>query len=299
MEKITECLLCKGKHLSNLLVSKDYLVSKKDFTVVKCDTCGFVFTNPRPGADELGGFYQSEEYISHHDQGSNFMDRVYRAVRHYMLHRKVSVIRSNIRKHPTGIKLLDYGCATGEFLLRAKSKGIATMGFEPDGAAREKARRKGVTVVEKTEDLLDNDSLGRFDVITLWHVLEHIPDLDAVKLLFQKLLNPDGLLVVAVPEYKSFDARFYKEDWAAWDLPRHLNHFEKDTLLQLFGDTFLLEKVYPLVFDSFYVSLLSEKNKQSGFAGFLRAIGVGLWSNILFFAGKHPCSSQIYVFRKK
>lgn len=299
MEKITECLLCKGKHLSNLLVSKDYLVSKKDFTVVKCNSCGFVFTNPRPVTSELGNYYQSEDYISHHDQGSAFMDKVYRTVRHYMLHRKVSIISRNLRKKPVGARLLDYGCATGEFLLRAKEKGMTTFGYEPDDSARDKARKKGVTVVDKPEELSDNESLGLFDVVSMWHVLEHIPDLHKVKLLLDKIIAQNGLLVVAVPEYKSYDARFYKENWAAWDLPRHLNHFDADTLQQLLGESFNLEKVYPLVFDSFYVSLLSEKNKQSGFPGIIRAIGVGLWSNFLSFAGKHPWSSQIYVFRKK
>ena len=291
--------MCRGNHLKNIIASKDYLVSKNTFTVVKCNDCGFVFTNPRPLVDELGRYYLSDEYISHNDQANSLMDSIYKVVRNYMLQRKIHWILQNSVKNSSEIRLLDYGCATGEFLLRAKAKGMKTMGIEPDWHAREKARLKGITVIESPDKLPDDDGLMQFDVVTLWHVLEHIPDLSAKKILLEKIVSKDGMLVIAVPEYKSFDARFYKENWAAWDVPRHLNHFEKESLLKLFGDTFHLEKVYPLVFDSFYVSMLSEKNLQNGFSGVIRAFMIGFWSDILAITGRYPFSSQVYIFRKK
>ncbi len=291
--------MCRGNHLKNIIASKDYLVSKNTFTVVKCNDCGFVFTNPRPLVDELGRYYLSDEYISHNDQANSLMDSIYKVVRNYMLQRKIHWILQNSVKNSSEIRLLDYGCATGEFLLRAKAKGMKTMGIEPDWHAREKARLKGITVIERPDKLPDDDGLMQFDVVTLWHVLEHIPDLSAKKILLEKIVSKDGMLVIAVPEYKSFDARFYKENWAAWDVPRHLNHFEKESLLKLFGDTFHLEKVYPLVFDSFYVSMLSEKNLQNGFSGVIRAFMIGFWSDILAITGRYPFSSQVYIFRKK
>lgn len=291
--------MCKGNHLKNIIETKDYLVSKSTFTIVECSDCGFVFTNPRPAVDELGKYYLSDEYISHNDDANSLMDSIYKLVRNYMLQRKIRWISHNSKKNPADIKLLDYGCATGEFLLRAKAKGMKTMGIEPDSHAREKARLKGITVIESPDELPDNDGIMQFDAVTLWHVLEHIPDLSAKKRLLEKIVAKDGVLVVAVPEYNSFDARHYKEAWAAWDVPRHLNHFEKKSLLKMFGDSFHLEKVYPLVFDSFYVSMLTEKNLQNGFSGVIRAFMVGVWSNILGIAGRYPFSSQVYIFRKR
>ncbi len=298
MEQFDRCFLCKGKHLEYYISAKDNLVSEKTFTVVQCATCGFVITNPRPYKEDLGKYYLSDEYVSHNDAADSLIDKVYKVVRKFMLGRKVHLILNNVARNHAPIRLLDYGCATGEFLLRAQMKNIDGIGVEPDDAARSKARSKGITVTDDVEKILNEEGFKPFDVVTLWHVLEHVPDLPEKTRNFSQLVDKKGLLVIAVPEYKSFDAQFYGENWAAWDLPRHLNHFEEKTIVQWVGKEFLLETKIPLLFDSFYISLLSEKAKESGVFGSLRALLIGFWSNVSAFMGKNPYSSQIYVFRK-
>jgi len=293
------CFICGSVSIQYRGYSVDYLVTREKFSLMECEKCGFYTTHPRPDETELGKYYVSDEYISHTDSKKGLIDKIYNVVRNYMGRKKARIalkyVVENKRIKP---QLLDVGCGTGEFLLSAQKVGFEGLGFEPNQHAITLAKSKGVEVVSNEEHLQRFKQLKRFEVITLWHVLEHIPDLDAKIELLKDLLTENGVIIVAVPEYQSWDAKFYECDWAAWDVPRHLNHFSKKSLQTLFAKhNFYLIKKYPLIFDSFYISMLSESNKNKGVIGMIRAFFVGLLSNLWALTGKFPYSSQVYVFK--
>jgi 2-polyprenyl-3-methyl-5-hydroxy-6-metoxy-1,4-benzoquinol methylase len=167
-----------------------------------------------------------------------------------------------------------------------------TTGVEPSDRAKTIAINKGVSFVEQTSEL-ENHS---FDVISMWHVLEHVPDLDKQIKELKRLLKPTGTLIIAVPNFKSFDAKHYGKFWAAFDVPIHFWHFSKTAIKILFKkEEMKLEKVLPMKFDSFYVSLLSEKYK-TGKMNFIKAFFIGLQSN--WKAKKNlEYSSHIYILK--
>lgn len=296
MEKVKQCEICGDNTFETLFAATDFLVSNQSFTICKCHRCGFIFTNPRPASENMGPYYNSHAYISHTNSKRSLFDKTYQVIRSYMLKKKVSLVLKALKKNPERIALLDYGCATGEFLKVARNKGIKGMGIEPEEAAREQALHNNLFVYPYLEEA---PVISSFDCITLWHVLEHIPDLNKILRSFSKILKDNGLIVVAVPEHNSYDARFYREKWAAWDVPRHLNHFDEKTLRNLFSQHgFILKEKHPLMFDSFYVSLLTEKFLKTGLTGVVRAAGIGVISNINAAFTAKPYSSQIYIFRK-
>ena len=263
-------------HLSEepYFICKDHTVSKKKFEIRYHSGLDMMVTFPAPEADELPQYYQSEDYISHTDSRKTFFEKVYQYIKSYMLDKKLKWIRE--QKDQPG-KLLDVGAGTGDFLVRAEKKGWTISGVEPSREARELASKKGIHLTENTASLPSES----FDVITLWHVLEHIPDLEKQILELQRLLKKNGLLIVAVPNFKSFDAYKYKNDWAAFDVPRHLWHFSRNSIERIFDPFgFKLQQVRPLKFDSYYVSLLSEKNRK-GFAGVVKGLFNGFLSNLV------------------
>jgi SAM-dependent methyltransferase len=194
--------------------------------------------------------------------------------------------------------LLDIGAGTGAFANQMVQSGWNVLGLEPDEFAREKALSNYDL---KLQELTALSSLvgETFDAITLWHVLEHVHDLHGYLEKFLEILKPEGRLIVAVPNYTSYDASYYKENWAAYDVPRHLYHFSPKSMhILLEKKGFVLETIKPMWFDSFYVSMLSEKYKY-GKQNLLRAIWVGLRSNYKALSVTEKCSSVIYVIRKK
>ena len=296
METLNNCPVCnhtKQKPFANCL---DHTVSRETFKVVACEACGFRFTNPRPDEREIGKYYQAEEYISHSDTSKGVVNKLYQIVRNYTIKQKVKLINREIPNPKSQIlNLLDIGCGTAEFLNAAKQAGWSVTGIEPSEIARKNAEQKfGITPLpqEKLFELKGK----KFNAITLWHVLEHVHQLDKTIDQINKLLAHDGVLIVAVPNCDSWDARKYAEHWAAWDVPRHLYHFtEKDikTLFEKCG--FKLSEVLPMKFDSFYVSLLSEKYK-TGSSNLLSGFMNGWISNLS--AGEKGYSSQIYILKR-
>ena len=271
---------------------KDHSVSGEEFQLIINKEFGFLETTPQPSLDNLSGYYESEDYISHTNSKRNLFEKVYHFIRDISLKRKLKLINSFQSEEK---KLLDIGCGTGAFLKTALDNDWEVSGIEPNEKARAIANKSCSNSVLDTEEL-KNYTNESFDVITLWHVLEHLPNLESQVATLKKLLKPNGTLVIAVPNFKSYDALHYKNFWAAFDVPRHLWHFSKDSISKLFlKEGMKVEKTLPMVFDSFYVSLLSEKYKRS-FLKLLPAFLIGLRSNIKAKrSGEY--SSLIYVIK--
>ena len=273
------------------LTVKDYSVSKETFDLYHDETLDMLITHPQPSLENLGKYYESEDYISHTDNKRSLFEKLYHFIKSIALKNKLNLINS--LQFQKG-KILDIGAGTGEFLSVAKNDGWQTIGVEPSDKAKAIAKSKGVSFVEQTSEL-ENQS---FDVISMWHVLEHVPDLDKQIKELKRLLKPTGTLIIAVPNFKSFDAKHYGKYWAAYDVPIHFWHFSKTAIKMLFEkEEMKLEKVLPMQFDSFYVSLLSEKYK-SGKMNFIKAFFIGLQSN---WKAKEnfEYSSHIYILKKQ
>jgi 2-polyprenyl-3-methyl-5-hydroxy-6-metoxy-1,4-benzoquinol methylase len=275
----------------HFLTVKDYSVSKETFDLYYDETLDMLITHPQPSLDNLGKYYESEDYISHTDNKRSLFEKLYHFIKSIALKNKLNLINS--LQHNKG-KILDIGAGTGDFLSVAKNDSWQTIGVEPSDRAKAIAINKGVSFVEQTSEL-ENHS---FDVISMWHVLEHVPDLDKQIKELKRLLKPSGTLIIAVPNFKSFDAKHYGKFWAAYDVPIHFWHFSKTAIKLLFEkEEMKLEKVLPMKFDSFYVSLLSEKYK-SGKMNFVKAFFIGLQSN--WKASKNfEYSSHIYILKNK
>ncbi|KZS39542.1 methyltransferase [Aquimarina aggregata] len=279
------------QNLELFIECKDHSVSGEKFQLFHDKQYDMLITSPKPKNEEIGKYYESEDYISHTDAKRSLFEKIYHLVKTYSLSKKVRLV-SRTNKSKSGI-LLDIGAGTGEFLLVAKNAGWHVFGTEPNQQAKNLAKQKGIDLDGTT---LDYES-QKFDVITMWHVLEHVSDLDDQILEIKRLLKPEGYLIVAVPNFKSYDADYYKKFWAAYDVPRHLWHFSKTSIKTLFSkENIMLQKTLPMRFDSFYVSLLSEKYKN-GKMNFLKAFWVGIVSNIKAMRTKE-FSSHIYVLKK-
>ena len=276
-------------HEKKYLSVKDYLVSGESFDLVHDTDLDFLKTFPQPQVEELPKYYESQEYISHTDEKRGLISSLYQLVKKWSLQKKAKLILQQLGDVGS---LLDVGAGTGDFLKVAKEKGWQVHGMEPNKNAAKLALEKGIDLKASL-----NDFEGKqFDVITLWHVLEHIPNLEETILKLAALVKPQGALIIAVPNFKSFDARYYGKFWAAYDVPRHLWHFSKESMKNLFAENFQLKNIEPMIFDSFYVSLLSEKYK-TGRKFSLKAFWIGLLSNIKAKRSKEY-SSHIYCFKK-
>jgi SAM-dependent methyltransferase len=274
---------------SEFLAVKDFLVSGETFQLMKDIELDMLYTVPQPDAEHLSRYYESEDYISHTDSGKGLMASLYQSVKRYSIRKKLKFVN---RINSGCGSLADIGAGTAAFLEAAKKAGWEVSGVEPNKKAREFSKGKGIYLEESISGLAGK----KFDVVTLWHVLEHLPDLKNKIHIISELVKPGGHLVIAVPNFKSYDAHYYKNYWAAYDVPRHLWHFSRRSIKKLFESQFDLVCTKPMIFDSFYVSLLSEKYKN-GSSFSLRAIIIGLWSNMRAWSTKEY-SSQLYLFKK-
>jgi 2-polyprenyl-3-methyl-5-hydroxy-6-metoxy-1,4-benzoquinol methylase len=277
-----------SKHQKFITVT-DYSVSKETFDLYRDAALDLLFTHPKPDATQLPKYYESDDYISHTDGKRSLFEKTYQFIKNRALKKKLGLINSfQLGKG----KLLDIGAGTGDFLALAKSNGWQTTGIEPSEKARLIAEKKGVGFSESLAVLKDHS----FDMITMWHVLEHVPDLENQIAELKRLLKPDGTIVIAVPNFNSYDANHYGKFWAAYDVPRHLWHFSKTAVKLLFEKQHIsLERILPMHFDSFYVSLLSEKYK-TGKMNFLNAFVIG-WKSNLKARRNQEYSSHIYVLK--
>ncbi|WP_439506601.1 class I SAM-dependent methyltransferase [Sediminibacterium sp.] len=289
------CPSCNSDKIQYKLTAKDHTVSKENFDIWHCSQCDLQFTQDVPTIDQIGPYYHSENYISHSNTKKGFINQLYHIVRNYTLGSKARLVKRYTGKS-TG-RLLDIGAGVGAFAATMKAQGWDTTALEPDSSARAEAKNQyGIDLLLPNE--LYSFEPEYFDVITLWHVLEHVHDLQGYWKIFNQILPVGGKLVIAVPNYTSVDARYYGAFWAAYDVPRHLYHFSPASIAQLAGiHGFNVIATQPMWFDSFYVSMLSEQY-QHGVSRYLAAFWQGLKSNLAALNNRNRCSSVIYILQK-
>lgn len=292
---VQQCPVCDGNSFSQFLTCTDFFVSGEKFSIKKCNSCGFKITENIQDEENIGRYYQSEEYISHSNTAKGLVNSVYHVVRKYMLGRKRRLVEK-ATSLKTG-QILDIGTGTGFFLNEMKENGWQVTGTEKSSDARDFAKK------EFNLDNLPSEELFKFKensfgVITLWHVLEHIHMINENMETFHRLLKEKGKLIIAVPNHNSFDAKHYREFWAAYDVPRHIWHFSPRQMKRL-GEKhgFKLASLHTMPFDSFYVAMLSEKYKKSKLSLF-KGIFYGKISWLKSIFEPERCSSVIYVFEK-
>ncbi len=288
-EKLEECPSCKHTKFSNHIICKDHTVSGESFALMKCDKCGLIITNPRPDQNNIGKYYADSNYISHTNKANNPINLAYKFVRSITLKQKLKLIKKYSKQNT----VLDFGCGSGVFLDFLKSNNYEVEGLETHPETADNARKlTQANIYNSLSDLEKN----KYDVITAWHVIEHVHELKLTLNTLRKSLKKDGVLFVAVPNHLSFDAQHYKENWAAYDVPKHLYHFDRSSLKTVAKNCKLnLIDVHPMKFDSYYVSMLSEKNK-TGSSNLLSAIQIGNQSNKKAHeSGEY--SSLIYVLK--
>jgi 2-polyprenyl-3-methyl-5-hydroxy-6-metoxy-1,4-benzoquinol methylase len=288
----SECPCCNGVDISKSLSAKDFTVSHELFEIWQCNICTARFTQSVPDSEEIIKYYRSENYISHSDTKKGIVNSLYHYVRRRTLRGKRNLISAYTRL-PTG-KILDIGAGTGAFLQTMQKADWQIEGLEPDEAARENAKMLYGLSLKPSKELFTLQAES-FDAITLWHVLEHVHDLHEYMEQLKRLLKPQGCLFVAVPNYTSYDADVYQQFWAAYDVPRHLYHFSPTSITQLLLQHGLqLKAIKPMWYDSFYVSMLSEKYKTNK-NKIVRAVWNGYVSNWKTLFDNEKCSSIIYI----
>ena len=287
-----KCPWCNSENNHKFLELKDYFLTQEEFEILECDDCKLLFTSPCPTPDKIGDYYKSEDYLSHNEEKKSLFAKIYNKVKRINIKNKFNIAVSH---QPSAISLLDIGCGVGDFLLYAKEKGCNITGIEPSEDARTIAEKKLECKILSPEEL-QNIHDNSFDIITMWHVLEHVADLKTEIQHLQRILKKDGKLVLALPNYKSYDAEYYKDKWAAYDVPRHLSHFSQTSIKNIFKETNLqLIDIKPLKWDSFYISMLSEQYLNSK-NSFLKGALTG-WKSNRKAKKSGEYSSLVYIFK--
>lgn len=288
-----KCPWCGSEKAQIHLWLKDEFLTQEDFQIYECKSCGLLYTEPRPNKEEIGKYYKSEAYYSHQENKKGLIPRLYEAVKSINLKTKYKLATNGMHKG----KVLDIGCGVGDFLCLMEKQGWETIGIEPSEEAKEIAEKRLDHKVLKPEDFqnLETQSL---DLITMWHVLEHVDDLKEEIHQIERVLKPKGRLVLALPNFKSYDAQFYNIHWAAYDVPRHLNHFCKESIVKIFKNSELeLVNTDKLRWDAYYISYMSETFKHHRFP-LVRGAFRGMISNCKA-RKSNEWSSRVYIFERK
>lgn len=291
----TFCPVCGNNQFKQITETQDYTVTNERFQIIQCTKCTCALTYPQPDQDRLPSYYQSDQYISHASKAASVFDRIYIAVRRVTLTWKTKIIATYAKEK----SILDYGCGTGNFVHHLKSKGWKVLGIEPSTKAFEQAQQQ-ISKPEIAQELRPN--AGQFSIITLWHVLEHVPDPKQTLNTLKKHLQERGTLFIAVPNLNSWESNHYGQYWAAYDTPRHLWHFTRTSMQHLAQSVNLeIKNIIPMKQDAFYVSMLSEKyqhNRPIGPILFAKGLLSGLRSNRQARTTKEY-SSLIYVLQNE
>jgi len=294
MVHLDTCAICDSGDIVHYLRCRDHFLSGEDFELDKCSSCGFIFTQDHPDEGNSGKYYESDEYASHNDnKGTSGI--LYRISRKIMLRKKLSLIRK-VTGLNTG-KLLDIGSGSGHFLSWMKNAGWDTLGIEINDKARYQSAAKFGLEVMKPE-MISSLNPESFDCITLWHVLEHFQDPFSFVREIRRLLKPEGICIAAMPNYMSHDAMYYGSFWAAYDVPRHLWHFNSETFARFSLKAGLkMIELHTLPLDVFYISILSEKYKGTSMY-FVQGLLRSLWFSFLSLFNRERSSSLIFVLGK-
>lgn len=290
------CPLCNGSDIKKRFTCKDFFATGEEFDIYECPGCGFVFTQKFPDEKEIGRYYESQSYISHSDTKKGLFNKAYHIVRYIMLQRKANLMEKlTLLKNG---KILDYGAGTGYFARAMEKRGWSVTAIEKSPQARELAKKEFGFEMHP-EEYLEKIADKEFDIVTLWHVMEHIQNLDRFWDELYRIIDDTGIAVIALPNCKSHDAVVYKENWAAYDVPRHLWHFTPMTIMR-WGERhgFILERQITMPFDGFYISMLSERYKGGRMPG-IKGIWTGFKGWLATSTRREACSSIIYVFRKR
>ena len=287
-----KCPWCGSENAQLHIELKDLFLTQEPFKILECKDCGLLYTTPRPNKDEIGKYYKSDEYYSHQENKEGFIPKVYEKVKSINLKNKYTIATEKTRKG----KILDIGCGVGDFLHTMEQHGWEGTGVEPSEEAKAIAKKRIKAQLFSSEEQ-ENLTEGSFDVITMWHVLEHV---DALRWQIQqlyRLCKPGGRIIIALPNYKSYDGQYYKAAWAAYDVPRHLNHFNEETIIKIFEESHLKHiKTEKLHWDAYYISYMSEKYLHHSLP-LLRGAIKGMISNCK--ARKSgEWSSLVYVFER-
>ena len=278
-----KCPWCESEKTQIYLWIKDEFLTQEEFHIYECQKCGLLFTNPRPTKDKIGAYYKSQDYYSHQENKHGFIPKIYERVKTINLKHKYNLATKGLKVG----KMLEIGCGVGDFLHTMEQHGWDCTGVEPSEEAK-----------EISPDDINEMKDQSFDLITMWHVLEHVDDLKWQVEQLSRLIKKSGRIVIAVPNYESLDAQYYKEHWAAYDVPRHLNHFNRKTLVNIFKTKGLeLIKTDKLIWDAYYISYMSEQYKRHKLP-LVKGVYRGLLSN----CGARSTgewSSLVYVFEKK
>ncbi|WP_245539736.1 class I SAM-dependent methyltransferase [Psychroflexus tropicus] len=263
---------------------KDEAYTGDEFELRK-DSNQVLYTYPKPLT--LSEYYNFGDYISHQSEKKSIINKVYNLVKKRMFQTKLKRIKDYTTKLNT---VLDYGCGTGDFVEFLNHKQISAEGFEPTPLAYQKALSRNIPVYNKKEQLGSG-----YDVITLFHVLEHVEDYQATIAQLKEILKPEGNLVIAVPNYNSYDAKYYREKWAAWDVPRHLWHFSKQNIKHIAQQNELeVVDILPMPFDAYYISMISESYK-----GNPKVLGLWRgWLSNLKAKSTKEYSSNMFILRR-
>jgi len=290
-EKLDHCPACGHTLFTNEIICQDYAATQESFALVKCAKCTLIFTNPRPDIDHIGKYYQHDNYISHTNKANNLTNFLYKLVRNYTLNEKIKLIKRYSKEK----RILDFGCGAGLFADKLYKSHFNVVGYEPSAEVDLTYLSKEITIHKNINQLKKENN---FDLITAWHVLEHVHELQETIKTLKKLLNQKGIFIIAVPNIKSHDAQHYEEHWAAYDVPRHLYHFNQQSINSLMEkNKFKQIGIHPMKFDAFYVSLLSEQYKNTP-SKYINAIRAGLKSNEKA-KTTNEYSSLIYVYQKQ
>ena len=283
-----KCPWCGSENARLYIELKDLFLTQEPFKILECKECGLLYTTPRPNKDEIGRYYKSEEYYSHQENKEGFIPKVYEKVKSVNLKNKYGIATEGKEKG----KALDIGCGVGDILHTMEQHGWDCTGVEPSEDAKviAKKRIKGQLLSSEEQENLPDSS---FDIITMWHVLEHVDDIRWQIQQLHRLCKPGGRIIIALPNYKSYDGQYYKAEWAAYDVPRHLNHFNKETLIRFFEESHLKYiKTEKLRWDAYYISYMSEKYRHNslplvrgavrGMISNCKARKTGEWSSLVY-----------------
>jgi 2-polyprenyl-3-methyl-5-hydroxy-6-metoxy-1,4-benzoquinol methylase len=288
------CPFCESTSITKHIISSDFSHTQEKFEIWECGACTGRFTQNIPDEASISPYYDFDGYVSHNNEAKGMINQLYLKARTYTLQKKIGWIKKFISKQ--NICLADIGAGTGAFVNEAKTNNIAVDGYEPDSNARQICKSSFNIVLHDAKEWFTTDK--KFDAITLWHVLEHLHQLDKYLKSFYKALNNDGRLFIAVPNYKSSDAGKYQQYWAAYDVPRHLYHFSSQSMHQLASKYgFKVEAVLPMWLDGYYVSMLSETHRKSSL-GFIKGIISGAITHFKILGNKYKASSLVYVLSK-